>query len=738
MNYFSLKKLNLAVLSLVVAGPVLADKSFNRISTYPVYTNHGASAKAPKKAVAEIVSATKDGMTLVYTDSKQGALGFLDITSPSQPKGLGVVALSGEPTSVSVGTHFAYAGVNTSKSYTNPTGHVALVDLKTKQITASCDVKGQPDSVALSSDGKFLAIAIENERDEELNDGEIPQKPAGHVAVFDVNADGSLKNCDAVSIVNVTGLAEIAPSDPEPEFVSINDDNIAAVTIQENNHIVLIDLKTCKIINHFTAGKVSLDKVDNSKDKSIHLDGAIKDVPREPDAIAWIDSDNFATADEGDYNGGSRTATIFNKDGKVVFSTGNQLEHLATRLGHFPEKRAHKKGTEPEGVISADYGNEKFMFVGMERAGLLAVYRQKGTSWELTQGLPTGWRPEGILAIPQRNLLVVANEKDKKKIGQRSTITLYEYANKPASYPMLESANAKNGAPIGWGALSGMSADVSDSNIVYAVNDGFYKTSDIFKIDVSKSPAKIINTIRITKDGKKAKKLDIEGIAQAKGAFWSSNTFWLVSEGRVEDKKEDKDARDNVLLHVDASGEIKAEYTLPSELEANKTNYGFEGVAVDGNNVVVAVQSTWKDDAENHTKLAIFNSEKKTWEFVSYPLDKASGKKSWVGLSDITSIGNEQFMVLERDNQAGDKAEVKRIYKIDLSTVNAKSYGEKLDVVKKELVTDLLPTLNELHTWTPAKIEGMAKTKDGRLFIVSDNDAANDSSGETIFMKIKQ
>jgi len=737
VDHFQFKKLNLAVLSLAIAAPVLAENSFNRISTYPVYKNHEASVKAPKKAVAEIVSATKDGMTLVYTDSKQEALGFLDITTPAKPKGLGVVALGGEPTSVSVGTHFAYAGVNTSKSYTNPAGHIALVDLKTQKVTATCDVKGQPDSVALSPDGKYLAIAIENERDEELNDGEIPQMPAGHVTVFDVDTDGSLKNCDAVSIVDVTGLAEIAPSDPEPEFVSINNDNIAAVTIQENNHIALIDLKSRKVINHFTAGKVSLDKVDNSKDKSIHLDGSIKDVSREPDAIAWIDSDHFATADEGDYKGGSRTATIFNKEGKVTFSTGNELEHLAARMGHFPEKRAHKKGTEPEGVISADYGDAKFMFVGMERAGLMAVYRQKGSSWELTQGLPTGWRPEGILAIPQRNLLVVANEKDKKKIGQRSTVTLYEYSNKSASYPMLASANAKNGAPIGWGALSGLSADVSNSNIIYAVNDGFYKTSDIFKIDVSQTPAKIVDTIRVTKEGKKAKKLDLEGIAQAKGSFWSDNSFWLVSEGRLEDKKEEKNARDNILLHVDASGDIKAEYTLPTELKANKTNYGFEGVAIDGNKVVIAVQGTWKDDAENHTKLAIFDTKKESWSFVAYPLDEAKGKKAWVGLSDITSLGNNTFLVLERDNQAGDKAKVKRIYKIDLSTVNAKSYGEKLDVVKKELVTDLLPTLNDLHTWTPAKIEGMAKTKDGRLFIVSDNDAAYNSSGETIFMQVR-
>ena len=39
---------------------------------------------------------------------------------------------------------------------------------------------------------------------------------------------------------------------------------------------------------------------------------------REPDAVAWVDDDSFATANEGDYEdengeeGGSRSFTVFN------------------------------------------------------------------------------------------------------------------------------------------------------------------------------------------------------------------------------------------------------------------------------------------------------------------------------------------------------------------------------------------------------------------------------------------
>ena len=54
----------------------------------------------------------------------------------------------------------------------------------------------------------LLPIAIENERDEDLNKGLIPQYPAGNVAI--VNLSGEVNYAD------VRGLAGIAPSDPEP------------------------------------------------------------------------------------------------------------------------------------------------------------------------------------------------------------------------------------------------------------------------------------------------------------------------------------------------------------------------------------------------------------------------------------------------------------------------------------------------------------------------------------------
>lgn len=44
--------------------------------------------------------------------------------------------------------------------------------------------------------------------------------------------------------VDITGLSGVEiPEDPEPEFVSINENNMAVVTLQENNALLLLDLE---------------------------------------------------------------------------------------------------------------------------------------------------------------------------------------------------------------------------------------------------------------------------------------------------------------------------------------------------------------------------------------------------------------------------------------------------------------------------------------------------------------
>src|SRR3546814_15236958 len=76
---------------------------------------------------------------------------------------------------------------------------------------------------------------------EDRNDGASPQMPAGHLAILKLN--GGVPDCASLMQVDVTGLADIAPGDPEPEFVDINAKGEIALTLQENNHIVIVNGK---------------------------------------------------------------------------------------------------------------------------------------------------------------------------------------------------------------------------------------------------------------------------------------------------------------------------------------------------------------------------------------------------------------------------------------------------------------------------------------------------------------
>ncbi len=719
-----LKSVSLAALIGLAAGSAAKAEYFERINTYPVYKTLPEGADPATETVAEIIYASKDGRTLAFTDSPGEAIVFVNAANPLNITPIGRADLGGEPTSVAVGAKAAYAGVNTSEDYVNASGHLAVIALDGLGITATCDAKGQPDSVAISPDGKFLAIAIENERDEDLNDGVIPQMPAGHLAIFDLDENGAPTNCDAVRIVDMTGLAEVAPTDPEPEFVSINSKNQAVVTLQENNHLAVVDLATGKVLANFSAGTATAENIPVTKALMSDASGSTENVPREPDAVAWIDDERFVTANEGDYEGGSRGFTIWNADGEVLFDSGNQMEHLGMSHGHYPAKRASKKGTEPEGVAVGEFGGETLIFVNSERGNFVAVYKDTGAEPEFVQLLPTHVGPEGLLAIPNRDLFAVANEVDSAEDGVRAHVSLYQFGAAAPAYPtVISSTDPEKGAPIGWGALSALAADPSDSTKLYAVSDSFYDDSRIYTLDISTQPARI--TSYVTVHGGKQAKLDLEGISVAK-----DGGFWLASEGRL-----DRDLQ-HLLLKVAADGSVEEEIMLPQSLIDQSLRFSFEGVAefeMDGKSLVaVAVQREWEDDPKGHTKIAIYNPADKSWGFVHYPLDAPkSAAGGWVGLSEIVSMGDGEFAILERDNKGGEDAAIKQITRVSLKGVTPAAHGETLPVLEKRFAMDILPAMAQGKGWVLDKPEGLTITADGRLILVTDNDGVDDAPGET-------
>ncbi|MEM7615335.1 MAG: alkaline phosphatase, partial [Pseudomonadota bacterium] len=311
-----------AVLSLM-SGAALAEMNFNRIASFATHLNMAEGEDTARETSPEIISATGDGMILVYTDSPLGVLGRIDIADPANPQPMGNIALDGEPTAVAMIGPRAFVGINTSESFVAPSGQLALFNARNGNEISRCDLGGQPDSVAAAPDGSFVVVAIENERDEDLNDGVIPQMPAGGVAIIPV--DGREMDCAGMVMADVTGLAEVAPSDPEPEFVDVNAAGEIVVSLQENNHMVVLS-SAGEVLSHFSAGAVDLEGIDVDEEGAYVYDGAQPGRVREPDSVKWIDDDHFATANEGDYEGGSRSWTIFNQDGSVVYESGTSFE----------------------------------------------------------------------------------------------------------------------------------------------------------------------------------------------------------------------------------------------------------------------------------------------------------------------------------------------------------------------------------------------------------------------------
>jgi hypothetical protein len=700
---------------------------FRRIATFPVFLNTDVELET----VAEIVTSTRDGKLLVYTDSETANVGFVDIRNPRKPLPDGVVAVSGEPTSVAVldrhRRQYALVAVNTSESFTDPSGILEVINIRTRQVVRRIDLGGQPDSIAVSGDGRYAVVAIENERDEDLGDGRPPQAPPGFVVIVDLVGPPMYWKTREVSLVDIPDLF---PNDPEPEYVDINRRNEAVVTLQENNHIVVINLKNGRVVAEWSAGMVDLDQIDTLENELIELDSALFDVPREPDAVVWTSNHSLATADEGDLDGGSRGFTIFNKRGKVRFRSGNTVEHLTARVGHYPEDRSENKGSEPEGVAYGQYGRDDLLFVGAERASVVAVYRLRNgkTKPELLQVLPAGVGPEGLLAIPQRDLFVVASEVDNRDDKIRSSLTIYKRMPGEPTYPTIESANRSDGLPIPWGALSALAADPDEPYLAYTAYDSFYRESRLLELDTSHFPAVITDEIVLRDEAGEPVDLDVEGLSVS-----AAGGFWVVSEGAGSVDDEGRPVTSlNLLLKVSDEGDIEATIELPEEVNALQRRFGFEGVAEDGQYAYVAFQREWVGDPDDLVRIGRYDTETGNWAFYYYPLDMPeSPNGGWVGLSEIVKIGEDNFAVIERDNQGGPDARIKKIYQFSVAGIDPQPQGGDFPELKKTFVRDLIPDLTDDNGPVLEKVEGLMVTAKGDAFIVTDNDGVDDSSGET-------
>ena len=349
---------------------------------------------------------------------------------------------------------------------------------------------------------------------------------------------------------------------------------------------------------------------------------------------------------------------------------------------------------------------------------------------------------------------VAASEVDSRVDKTRAGLNIYQYQTAAANYPTIQSVNRADGTPIPWSALSGLAAAATGS-LVYAVDDSFFGANRVFEIDTASSPAKLQKEIRITDPNKMIAALaatlpdaasadafddkdlaamvntdgtvniDPEGIAVA-----STGGFWVASEGSGTVGEAARPVTTaNLIFKLSASGVIEDIIQVPADVNALQVRFGFEGVAESNGKLVVAFQRAWK--GETNPRIGVYDIATKAWQFMFYPLDAATSPNGgWTGLSDITTLGNNRFMVVERDDQGGPDARIKRLYRIDLTGVaNGATLG-------KTLMRDLMNDLKATGGKVPEKIEGAALLANGNVLIVNDNDGVDNNSGEVQLLNL--
>lgn len=742
------------------------DETFHRLATYPVFENRPEGEDPATETVAEISAVSEDGRTVVHTDAAAKRIGFLDITDPTAPKGLGTLSLAelgsehDEPTSVAIVGGYVLVVVDTSTSFTAPSGRLDVVDLATREHVRSFDLGGQPDSIAVTPDGAHAVVAMENQRDEEATpaggeEGDLPQLPAGFLQVLDLPGDDPatwatrpvrLVGDGGAPLPALVDAGLDTPEDPEPEYVAIDPSGSkVVVTLQENNGLVVVDVASGAIETAFSAGTTTVTGVDTVEDGVVDLTGTVTDAPREPDAVAWIDATHVATADEGDWKGGTRGWTVFDvTTGDVVWEAGAEMEHLAARVGLHDEGRAENKGAEPEGLTVATLGGTRYAFVGSERSNFVAVYDvSQPAEPRFVQVLATTNGPEGLLVVPERDLLVVSSEEDDADAGVRSAVTVFGRgagwaadAGSP-QFPSVVSADATEGVaagtPIGWGALGALTADPQDPQRLWTATDAAYGVTQLLSLDVGAygdgSPAVIDGAVTLTADGAPVG-LDVEGLAARAGGG-----FWLAVEG--------SSGPENAVVRVDADGAVQETVALPADVAAGLGAQGLEGVAVQGSGtgeqVWVALQrglTTDEGGTAGTARLGRYDVASSTWDWFAYPLETTAAAGDWIGLSEVAVVDEDTLAVIERDKLNGPAAAVKRVYAVDVPETAVGAATTPPVALEKSLAHDVLPDLRATNGWTQEKLEGLTIGGDGTVWAVTDNDGLDDATGETVLLDL--
>ncbi|AYN66709.1 alkaline phosphatase [Euzebyella marina] len=329
---------------------------------------------------AEISAYDDKTKRLFIVNPNDGEVSVWDISNPSSAVKQSGISLTGTPNSVDV--HEGVLAVAVENPNKQANGSIALYDTESLQLLETYTAGALPDMVTFSPNGKYIVAANEGEPNDDYT-----VDPEGSITVIDLKKKeiGTLffTNFTKEGIGNdfrVFGPGANLAQDIEPEYVAISDDSkYAYVTLQENNGMAVVDLKSMVIKEVYGLGVKDHSLPENQLDAS-NDDGIVGNFQNwpvygfyMPDAITFakIKGTNYLiTANEGDardYDGYSEEARVKDLElDATVFPNAEELQE--------DENLGRLKTTLANGDIDGDGDYDKIYSYGARSFSIWDTY----------------------------------------------------------------------------------------------------------------------------------------------------------------------------------------------------------------------------------------------------------------------------------------------------------------------------------------------------------------------------
>jgi Ca2+-binding RTX toxin-like protein len=402
---------------------------------------------------SEVVARFED--KLYITNGEADRIDIFDIATGALLRSIDLTAVPGYDGVNSVAVSGAGIAVAVERDpAVHNNGVVAVFDLAGGATpTHVIEVGNLPDMLTYSKDGTQIFVANEGEAHDDgdpLGSISVIDVATMTAQTFDFSAfDSMVQDLRDAGVRIFPG--KVPSTDFEPEYIAEGADGRLYITLQENNAVAVFDPATMQFDDILPLGTVdhSVDGfgIDPSdKDDAINIRTIPVEGMRMPDAIATVERANgttlFLTANEGDarkederigkldldatafpdaatlqenenlgrlnvstidgdidgdgdfdalYSYGTRSFTIFNEKGKVLFDSGDDFETIIatkrppnafnnddfpteTNPGIIDENRSDNKGPEPEAIATGVIDGRTYAFIGLERDSGIMIY----------------------------------------------------------------------------------------------------------------------------------------------------------------------------------------------------------------------------------------------------------------------------------------------------------------------------------------------------------------------------